>query len=149
MPQLKEYQTQEKLFAINERVEEAQNYRTELKNLEVAEAVRVLELRQSHADKQRNRLTAQCEKELQQFEAKMKTQEHSLQIQREKELENLQKQIVLHVNDIKRIQGSIKKMAIDKAETEGELRRVKERSRKTKVVIKQAKNADLGVKTGK
>ena len=80
VPQLKEYQTQEKLFAINERVEEAQNYRTELKNLEIAEANRILKLRQIHADTQRNKLTAQCEKELRQFDAKMKTQEHTLQI---------------------------------------------------------------------
>lgn len=38
---LKEYQTQEKLVSIEERVEEAQNFRRELKNLEVKEAERV------------------------------------------------------------------------------------------------------------
>ena len=76
--QLKEYQTQEKLFAINERVEEAQNFRKELKNLEVAEANRVHGLRQDNAEKQRNKLIGQYKKDLQQLQAKMNTQEHNL-----------------------------------------------------------------------
>lgn len=35
---LKEMQCQEKLMAVNERIEEAQNYRKELKDLEIAES---------------------------------------------------------------------------------------------------------------
>jgi len=40
----------EKLVAVNERVEEAMNYRKELKNLEVQEAMRIEKLRIKNAD---------------------------------------------------------------------------------------------------
>lgn len=53
---LKEMQMNEKLVAVNERVEEAQNYRKELKNLEVQEAMRIEKLRIKNADNQRNKL---------------------------------------------------------------------------------------------
>jgi len=42
---LKDMQNNEKLVAINERIEEAMNYRKELKDLEVQEAERVEKLR--------------------------------------------------------------------------------------------------------
>ena len=42
---LKEMQNNEKLVAVNERVEEAMNYRKELKILEVNEALRIENLR--------------------------------------------------------------------------------------------------------
>lgn len=47
---LKEMQNNEKLVAINERIEEAMNYRKELKDLEVKEALRVEKLRNENAD---------------------------------------------------------------------------------------------------
>jgi len=53
---LKEMQNNEKLVAINERIEEAMNYRKELRDLEVKEAMRVEKLRQENADNQRNTL---------------------------------------------------------------------------------------------
>jgi len=43
-------QMNEKLVAVNERVEEAINYRKELKNLEVEEAMRIEKLRIKNAD---------------------------------------------------------------------------------------------------
>lgn len=53
---LREMQHNEKLVAVNERIEEAINYRNELSKLEVAEAQRVENLRQANADKQRKTL---------------------------------------------------------------------------------------------
>ena len=50
---LKEMQCQEKLVAINERIEEAQNYRKELKDFEVAESFRVQKERELTAEKER------------------------------------------------------------------------------------------------
>ena len=47
---LKEMQNNEKLVAVNERIEEAQNYRNELKKFEVVEAERVEKLKQESAD---------------------------------------------------------------------------------------------------
>ena len=52
-------QNNEKLVAINERIEEAMNYRKELKDLEVQEALRVEKLRNQNAEKQRAALRAQ------------------------------------------------------------------------------------------
>jgi hypothetical protein len=42
--------------AVNERVEEAMNYRKELKKLEIQEAQRIEKLRQKDADRQRKAL---------------------------------------------------------------------------------------------
>ena len=53
---LKDMQNNEKLVAINERIEEAMNYRKELKDLEVQEALRVDKLRNENAEKQRKTL---------------------------------------------------------------------------------------------
>ncbi len=47
---LKEMQNNEKLVANNERIEEAMNYRKELKEFEVQEAERVERLRMENAD---------------------------------------------------------------------------------------------------
>ena len=49
-PILKDMQNSEKLVAVNERVEEAMNYRKELKILEINEAQRIEKLRQKSAE---------------------------------------------------------------------------------------------------
>lgn len=49
----------------------------------------------------------------------------------DKDLVVLQKQINLHVHDINRIQGFVGRLAIKKGETADELRRCKEKQRKT------------------
>ena len=61
---LKEMQNNEKLVAINERIEEAMNYRKELKDLEVEEALRVEKLRNENAEKQRKTLLHKQKKEM-------------------------------------------------------------------------------------
>ena len=55
---LKIMQNNEKLVAVNERIDEAMNYRKELKAFEVKEAERVENLRQKNADNQRKKLLA-------------------------------------------------------------------------------------------
>ena len=55
---LKEMQDNEKLVAINERIEEAMNYRKELKDLEVKEQERVERLRRENQEQQRKTLVA-------------------------------------------------------------------------------------------
>jgi hypothetical protein len=72
-----------------------------------------------------------------QLEAKIETGRHNLKIKMDKELNVLQKEINLHVNDIKRIQGLISRLALIKGESQDELRRNKDRARKT---MKQLKN---------
>ena len=56
---LREMQHNEKLVAVNERIEEAINYRNELSKLEVAEAERVEKLREENAANQRKTLQAE------------------------------------------------------------------------------------------
>lgn len=53
---LKDMQNAEKLVAVNERIEEAQNYRNELKKYEIKEAERVEALKAQNADRQRKDL---------------------------------------------------------------------------------------------
>ena len=53
---LREMQNNEKLVAVNERIEEAMNYRKELKEFEVKEAERVQMLKDKNADNQRKTL---------------------------------------------------------------------------------------------
>lgn len=57
-PKLREMQNNEKLVAVNERIEEAMNYRKELKDFEVKEAERVHMLKEKNADNQRKALLA-------------------------------------------------------------------------------------------
>ena len=54
---LKVMQDNEKLVAVNERIDEAMNYRKELKAFEVKEAERVENLKQKNADNQRKKLS--------------------------------------------------------------------------------------------
>lgn len=60
---LRVMQHNEKLVAVNERIEEAINYRNELSKLEISEAERVAKLREENATKQRKNLQANQKKE--------------------------------------------------------------------------------------
>ena len=88
---LKIMQNNEKLVAVNERIDEAMNYRKELKFFEQKEADRVDNLRQKNAENQRKKLLGDQKKEMIQLEAKIETGRHNLKIQMDKELVVLQK----------------------------------------------------------
>ncbi len=70
------------------------------------------------------------------MEAKIETGRHNLKIQMDKELVVLQKQINLHVADIERYQGCVSRLAVKKGQTIEELRRSKEKARKTMKQLK-------------
>jgi len=133
---LKIMQNNEKLVAVNERIDEAMNYRKELKAFEVKEAERVEALKQKNAENQRKTLLGNQKKEMIQMEAKIETARHNLKIQMDKELVVLQKQINLHVHDIERYQGFVSRLAITKGNTVEELRRNKDKARKTMKQLK-------------
>lgn len=124
-------QNNERLVAVNERVEEAMNYRKELKIYEVKEAQRIEKQRQQNADNQRKQLLHEQQKELNMLESKIETGRHNLKIMMEKDLNVLQKEINLHVNDIERMQGHIGNLFLIKGNIADELRRFKDKSRKT------------------
>ena len=60
----------------------------------------------------------------------------------DKEENILHKEINLHVNDIKRIQGFISKINDKKGEINDELRRNKDRARKTMKTLKNSKKIE-------
>ena len=74
-----------------------------------------------------------------QLEAKIETGRHNLKIKMDKDLIILQKEINLHVADIKRIQGLMSRLALTKASTADELRRAKDKSRKTQGLLGDSK----------
>ena len=74
-----------------------------------------------------------------QLEAKIETGRHNLKIKMDKDLIVLQKEINLHVADIKRIQGLMSKTGISKGQKADELRRLKEKSRKTQAFLSESK----------
>ena len=74
-----------------------------------------------------------------QLEAKIETGRHNLKIRMDKELVVLQKQINLHVADIERYQGFVSRLAITKGNTVEELRRNKEKARKTMRQLKASR----------
>ena len=62
-----------------------------------------------------------------------------MKIQMDKDLVVLQKQINLHVHDIERYQGFVSRIAVTKGEKVDELRRNKEKARKTMKQLKISK----------
>jgi hypothetical protein len=139
---LKELQTNEKLVAIEERVEEALNFRKELKDLEVSEANRVVRLREEHNDKQRNKLLVDQKKAMEQLERKLQVEENNLTIRMNREFDILKKQIHLHENEILRIQGIATKYAWKKGQQDGELKRCKSKSRKQNTLLGETKSVN-------
>ncbi len=73
------------------------------------------------------------------LEIKIETARHNLKIEMDHHKVVLSKQINLHVSDILRMQGYVKKLAIDKGKVRDELLRAKVRSRKTMDALKQSK----------
>lgn len=84
-------------------MEEAINFRKELKVLEVTEMQRVEQVQFERAEKQRNDLRIKHEKEMKQLNSKLENDEHKLIIQMKKDYDVLLKKIHLHENEIKRI----------------------------------------------
>jgi len=74
-----------------------------------------------------------------QLEAKIETGRHNLKIKMDKDLIVLQKEINLHVADIKRMQGLMSRLALMKGEKADELRRLKDKSRKTQAFLSESK----------
>jgi len=142
--QLKEYQTQEKLVSIDERVEEAMNFRKELKDLEVSEAQRINRLRMENIDKQRNKLLIEQNKEMKHLESKLSNEENKLIIRMKRDFDVLMKKTHLYENEIKKIQGLAAKYAMQKALNDGELKRMKAKSKKMNDILVSTQGTSNG-----
>jgi hypothetical protein len=145
IPKLRELQCQEKLVAINERVEEAMNYRKELKVLEEQNEKRKKDLKESKDEKARQKLLEVKHKELSELEAKIQANKRLLERTREIQMDIVNKKINLHVKDIERMQGLLCKYAKKKGKTEDELKRVRDNARKTMKVMGEFKRVNQSV----
>lgn len=135
IPKLKELQFQEKLVAINERVEEASNYRKELKVLEEENERKRKAIKEAQDEKARQHLFEVKQKELNELNAKILDNKKQLQRSRDIQMEAVKKKVNLHVKDIERMQGLLSKYANKKGKIEDELKRVRANARKTMQVI--------------
>ncbi|CAK59937.1 unnamed protein product (macronuclear) [Paramecium tetraurelia] len=111
---LKDLQTQEKLVSLEERVEEALDFRKELKDLEKHEQDRVYKVQKYRIEKQHSDLLFKQQKEREQLEGKLQETEYKLIIQMKKDYDVLLKQINLHNNEITRIQSLASNQAMKK-----------------------------------
>ena len=145
MPKLKELQYQEKLVAINERVEEAQNYRKELKVLEERNEQKRRATKETIDDKARQKLVAIKEKELKELNAKINAGKRLMQRNRMLQMEVVNKKINLHVKDIERMQGLLSKYATKRGSIEDELRRGRDNARKTMQIMSGFKRVAEGI----
>lgn len=125
------------------RVEEAMNFRKELKDLEVSEAQRVNKMRMDNIEKQKNALLAEERKEMAHLLSKLKNEENKLVIRMKRDFDVLMKKTHLHENEIKKIQGLAAKYAMQKALQDGELKRMKAKSKKMNDIFTTTKLASV------
>lgn len=82
-----------------------------------------------------------------QLEAKIETGRHNLKIKMDKELYRLQKEIGLHVNDIKRIQGLMSRLAIMHGKNHDEIKRNKDKAKGTMKLLGESKKVQTSTST--
>lgn len=129
---LKELQYRERLVAVNERYGEAQIIRNELKSLETKEQRRVETIIIKEQEKKRKLLLKNQQKELEHLMMKNSRVRNSLTIKMQEESLRLEKEIKLHVHDIKRNQNLASRIAAKVGLIRDELRRTKYKSKKMK-----------------
>lgn len=133
-------QTEEKLFAINERYAEAQKIRNELAHLESSEQVRILQEHIQEQKKKREKLIRQHVKEMNMLLMKNQSAENTLKIQKEQEEAVLLKAIKVHVNDITKYQHLAKRIAEKVGRSRDELRRTKSKARVMNKYLQERKS---------
>jgi hypothetical protein len=137
--QIEVLRNQEKLVAINERVEEATNFRNQLMRLKKKDKIRLEKKKNELIKKLNNRLDKDEKMEIKKKKDLIEKENHRLVISRNKETDILHKQINLHLKDIVRIQNSISNMFIEKGKKDDEIKRLKERQRNTNKVLASTK----------
>lgn len=133
-------QNQEKLVAINERIEEAANYRNELRVIEKKDEERLEKLKYELTSNLKKDLDREEKLEIKKVKDLLQVEKNRMLITKNKETNVLHKQINLHVNDIKRIQNQITNYYTDIAKKQDEMVRTKERQRQTNKVLSTFKN---------
>jgi len=107
---IKLLKNQERLVAINERVEEAANFRNELKIVQKHDERRLEKNKQEAIKHLKNKLETDTLKEVKKRKDRLELEKFNLVIEMNKETDILTKQINLHIKDIDRIQKAISVM---------------------------------------
>ena len=114
---IKMLHNQEKLVAINERIEEAANFRNELKHLVKKDEARLEKEKNEKIQNLNNKLEKDEKMELKKKADRIEKEQHKLIINKYKATDVLNKQINLHIKDITRIQNSISNIYLDKGKS--------------------------------
>lgn len=131
---------QERLVAINERIEEAANYRNEIRQIERKDEIRLKKLNDELFMNLRKDLERKEKMELKKVKDKLMNDRNKSLITKNKQTIVLNKQINLHVNDIIRIQNQLSNIYIDIAKKKDELIRTRERQKQTNLVLSSFKS---------
>jgi hypothetical protein len=131
---------QEKLVAINERVEEATNFRNELHKLIKHDRNRCEKQKRDELRNLNNSLEKKEKIELKKKTDRIEKDRNKLIIEKNKRTDVLHKQINLHIKDIVRIQNSISNMYTNIGKKEDEFKRLKERQINTNKTIAESKS---------
>lgn len=146
--QINVLKNQEKLVAINERVEEAANFRNELNKLVKHDELRLEKQKKELIRNLNNKLEKEEKVELKKKADRIDKEKNRLIIEKNKETDILNKQINLHINDIVRIQNSLSNMYTDIGKKEDELSRLKERQINTNKTIAAFKSISKNTSSG-
>jgi hypothetical protein len=133
--QLKLLENQERLVAINERIDEAANFRNEIKKARKHDEIRLQNTKEWMIKNLKKKIDKEEKKEIKKKIDRNNLDEFNLLIMKNKETDILSKQIHLHVNDIIRIQNSLTNYYLDKGEKSEELKREKDRQVNTNKTI--------------
>ncbi len=110
---IKLLRNQERLVAINERVEEAANFRNELNVIQKHDDTRLQKNKEEAVHNLDIRLEKDKQKEIKKKTDRLNLEKFNLLIEKNKETDILKKQIGLHVKEIDRIQKYVSAMYVD------------------------------------
>jgi hypothetical protein len=126
---------QERLVAINERVDEAANFRNELKIIQKKDELRLQKTKEEAEKNLRTKLNKEAHKEIKKRTDRLDLENFNLLIDKNKKTDILSKKINLHIKDIDRIQKAISTMYVEVGNKNDELRRDKDRQKLTNNTI--------------
>lgn len=137
---IKMLHNQEKLVAINERIEEAANFRNELKHLVRNDEARLEKEKNEKIRNLNNKLEKDEKMELKKKADRIEKEQHKLMIEKYKATDVLNKQINLHIKDITRIQNSISNIYLENGKKADEMKRSKARQSNTNKILASIKS---------
>lgn len=128
-------ENQERLVAINERIEEAANFRNEIRKAKRYEESQLDKEKEWMMKNLRRNLSNEKKKEMKKKKDRLDLERFNMEIAKNKETDIMSKKINLHVKDIERIQNGIVNFYSEKGKKSDELRREKERQSNTNKTI--------------